>query len=157
MLTRRTSSTRREPDRRVQSHATMSALSARHYPRDRVVVVDLAPLHHSLRRRNGRDDHWEVSVNEAFWVLSTVILGIAAGGFAQAWLFARAEVARLQRGSGESGDAAALRRLESAVETVAVEVERIAEHQRYAARLLAGRDAPPTHGEARVTPGRHVP
>jgi len=81
-------------------------------------------------------------VNEAFWVLTTVVFGIAAGGFAQAWLFARAEVARLKRNRGITGDAAALLRIESAVDAMALDVERVAEHQRYAGRLLAERDVP---------------
>ena len=81
-------------------------------------------------------------MNEAFWVLTTVVFGIAAGGFAQAWLFARAEVARLKANPGITGDASALLRIESAVEAVAIEVERVSEHQRHAARVLAECDMP---------------
>ena len=81
-------------------------------------------------------------MNEAFWVLTTVVFGIAAGGFAQAWLFTRAEVARLKLDRGITGDAAAILRIEDAVNAVALEVERVSEHQRYAARLLVERDVP---------------
>ena len=81
-------------------------------------------------------------MKEEFWILTTVVCGIAAGGFAQAWLFARAEIGRIKRETGEASYAAALRRLESAVEVVAVEVERIAEHQRHAARIMADGQSP---------------
>ena len=76
-------------------------------------------------------------MNESFWVLTTVVFGIATGCLAQAWLTARAEVARRRQAAGSPDSTAALRRVESMVEGIAVELERVAEHQRFATRLLA--------------------
>ena len=76
-------------------------------------------------------------MNESFWVLTTVVFGIATGCLTQAWLTARAEVARLRQAAGSPDSTAALQRVESTVEAIAVELERVAEHQRFATRLLS--------------------
>ena len=62
-------------------------------------------------------------MNEAFWILTTVVFGIATGCLTQAWLTARAEVARLRGTAGSLDSAAALRRVESTVEAMALELE----------------------------------
>ena len=76
-------------------------------------------------------------MNEAFWVLTTVVFGIATGCLAQAWLAARAELARLRGTAGPADSAAALQRVENTVEAMALELERMAEHKRFATQLLA--------------------
>jgi hypothetical protein len=66
-------------------------------------------------------------------------------GLAVAWHGARREVRLLvelmreTRASARGLDAADVARLERAVETIAVEVERVSEGQRYVTRLLADR------------------
>ena len=88
-------------------------------------------------------------MNEAFWVLTTVVFGIGTGCFAQAWLAARAEVRRLRGPGGPTESAAALHRIEHAVEAIALEVERVAEHQRFVARLgQPSGDTPLREGDA---------
>ena len=85
-------------------------------------------------------------MNEAFWMLTTVVFGIATGCLTQAWLTARAEVARLRQNGSALDSAASLQRVETAVEAIAIELERVAEHQRFASQLLAkpATPAPPT-------------
>ena len=73
---------------------------------------------------------------ESFWILTTVVFGIATGCLAQAGLAARAEVAWLPRTVGVPDSAAALQRVESSVEAMAIELERVAEHQRFATQML---------------------
>lgn len=75
-------------------------------------------------------------MNEAFWMLTTVVFGITTGCLTQAWLAARAEVARLRHTAGAPDFAAALQRVENTVEAMALELERVAEHQRFATQLL---------------------
>lgn len=82
------------------------------------------------------------AMNEAFWVLTTVVFGIATGCLTQAWFTARAEVARLQRTSGSPDLFATLERIESTVEAMALEVERVAEYQRFATPLIAKQVSP---------------
>lgn len=84
-------------------------------------------------------------------MLTTVVFGIGTGCFAQAWLAARAEVRRLEGRGGPAGSAAALQRLEHAVEAIAVEIERVAEHQRYLLRPGQVDGAEPSEGAAAVT------
>lgn len=96
-------------------------------------------------------------MNEAFWVLTTVVFGIGTGCFAQAWLAARAEVRRLQGPAGPTGSTAALQRIEHAVEAIALEVERVAEHQRFVTRLgQTSADAPSDRGGAPMPSARHL-
>ena len=96
-------------------------------------------------------------MNEAFWVLTTVVFGIGTGCFAQAWLAARAEVRRLQGTAAPTGSTAALHRIEHAVEAIALEVERVAEHQRFMARLAeTSGDAPSERGQASIPGSRHM-
>ena len=70
---------------------------------------------------------------------------------------ARAIARRIERGITGSGhglpnDAGArLERMEQAIDAIAVEVERIAEGQRYTSKLLAGR-ADPARPTMRITP-----
>ena len=78
-------------------------------------------------------------MNEAFWVVTTVVFGISTGCLAQAWHAARAEVDRLQQDTGSADATATLRRVESTVDAIALEVERVAEHQRLSSRILAER------------------
>ena len=81
-------------------------------------------------------------MNEAFWMLTTVVFGIATGCLTQAWLAARAEVARLRGTAGLPDAVAALQRVESTVEAMALELERVAEHQRFATQRLAKHATP---------------
>lgn len=97
------------------------------------------------------------NMNEAFWMLTTVIFGIGTGCFAQAWLAARAEVRRLQGPGGPTGSTAALHRIEHAVDAIALEVERVAEHQRFVARLAQTSGDAPSEGSGAPMPSpRHL-
>ena len=78
-----------------------------------------------------------------------LMLGLAAFGLAGAWLLGRArgrEEASREALTGAPGADARLARLEQAIDAVAVEVERIAESQRFTAKVLAERGV----GEPRV-------
>ena len=70
-----------------------------------------------------------------------VVLGGAAFGFAALWLRAREKLIRYEHsGSHHSAsDSERLERMERAIESVAIEVERLGESDRFAAQLLAGR------------------
>ena len=87
------------------------------------------------------DEYYLVSVGNI--VIGT--LAVTTVGFAVAWLRAReralrAELAR-QRLAQDPNER--LDRLQQAVETIAVEVERISEGQRFTTRLLAERGQAP--------------
>ena len=85
-------------------------------------------------------------------------------GLGVAWWGARAELRHLRELTralaerpGRGRGAADARSLEEAVEAVAVDVERLAEGQRFVARLLAERGAPQPPGASRAQPPAPFP
>jgi hypothetical protein len=84
-----------------------------------------------------------VTRNELIAYLATIVtLGVTVGTIGKAWL-ARGVARARQRDAASAGDAERLTRIEQAVEAVAIEVERISEGQRFAAKLLSARAHPP--------------
>jgi len=85
-------------------------------------------------------------------IMAIAIVPITAIG----WPLARAAAKRMER--GESGPripvdvSARLERMEQAIDSIAVEVERISEGQRFTTKLLAERTAPPP-GSGGTPPG----
>jgi hypothetical protein len=87
-------------------------------------------------------------------------LGVVAISFAVAWVRTRARLNRAQQRSQAdalaSGDTR-FDRLEQAVESIAIEVERISEGQRFTAKLLSERaTAMDAHRLAPADPGRVI-
>ena len=84
-----------------------------------------------------------------------VVLGAAAIWFATLWLKTRERLIRLEHGGmGRPGDdRELLERMERSIESVAIEVERLGESDRFAAQLLAARVVGPAEVKA---PGGRV-
>ena len=82
-------------------------------------------------------------------IAALIVSGIVVSTIAQAWFKARAR---------KSGDDIGTRleqrldRMERAIESVAVEVERVAEAHRFTAKLLAERNEPARQPERAITP-----
>lgn len=74
-------------------------------------------------------------------ILATGVFAASTLGFAIAWIRARERAIRAEQRAAPPMDAcdARLDRLEHAIETIAVEVERMSEGQRFVSRLLAER------------------
>ncbi len=64
----------------------------------------------------------------------------------------RVKMAQLRKPLADADADQRLARIEAAIETVAIEVERISEAQRFSARLAAGRPAEPLPIERPITP-----
>lgn len=98
-------------------------------------------------------------VSDVVFSLLIIASGVfAAGtlGFGIAWVRARERAIRAERGLAQAlpGDSR-FERLEHAVDTIAVEVERISEGQRFLTRVLAERADPqgiPAQSASVVTP-----
>ena len=76
-------------------------------------------------------------------IMAISIVPITAIG----WPLARAYARRMERGAAERipGEVTArLERMEQAIDSIAVEVERISEGQRFTTKLLSERTAPPS-------------
>jgi hypothetical protein len=73
--------------------------------------------------------------------LVAVVLGGAALGFATLWLRAREKLIRHEHAGFHHGanDSERLERMERAIDSIAIEVERLGESDRFAAQLLAAR------------------
>ena len=78
-----------------------------------------------------------------FLVIAAGTLAIAAGGFAIAWVRTREQLIRRDQGASLSmpNEGDRLDRIERAVESIAIEVERLGESDRFATQLLAKRTA----------------
>ena len=88
-------------------------------------------------------------------ILATGVLGASTLGFAIAWIRARERAIRAeQRAAPPPASDARFDHLEHAIEAMAVEVERMAEGQRFVSRLLAERSA--QEREAAARPARVV-
>jgi hypothetical protein len=76
-----------------------------------------------------------------FLVIAAGTLAITAGGFAIAWVRTREQLFRRDHGAAlsASGDEVRLDRIERAVESIAIEIERLGESDRFATQLLAQR------------------
>ena len=73
-------------------------------------------------------------------IVATIGLGASTIGFAVAWIRARERALRAEQRSAPAPTAdARFDRLEQAVETIAVEVERMSEGQRFVSKLLVER------------------
>jgi hypothetical protein len=73
-------------------------------------------------------------------VVTSGVLAVSTVGFAVAWLRARERAIRAEPHVGQPRDGdARMERLEHAMESMAVEVERMAEGQQFVSRLLARR------------------
>lgn len=100
-------------------------------------------------------------MNSTAWMTLAFFGGLASICWSAAyawgrWLDHRRDESRALRTGDPAADAARLARIEAMVEDLAVELERVGEAQRYAARLLAERlPAPP--GAARALPGEQPP
>lgn len=81
----------------------------------------------------------------------------AVGAWLGARVAARAAVRAIEQAPRSGLEAEQLRRLAADVEVIGVEVERIAEAQRFAAKLLAERRDYPTALPERRAPGMHTP
>jgi hypothetical protein len=90
---------------------------------------------------------WVSDVVFSALVVATGVFGVGTIGFAVAWVRARERAIRAeQRTAPEPGGDARFDRLEQAVDAIAIEVERMAEGQRFVSRLLTERAA--EEGEA---------
>jgi hypothetical protein len=88
-------------------------------------------------------------------ILACAVLGVAAVGFAVSWIRARERAIRAEHERRILGDIQSRRfdRLDQAVDAMALEVERIAEIERFAVQALG--DAPrklPRESESRGAP-----
>jgi hypothetical protein len=98
-------------------------------------------------------------------VLATAGLTASTIGFAVAWVRARERAIRAEQRTtqaldtgGGGGSDARFDRLEQAVESMALEVERMTEGQRFLSKLLAERSEHPGHvGQERESPVRIPP
>jgi hypothetical protein len=90
------------------------------------------------------------------WISGTLL--VSTVGFAIAWVRARERALRVREDSAPARDAAALKAegLERSVDSIAVEVERISEGQRFLARLLAERHEPGARSVADVSAQRVI-
>lgn len=84
-------------------------------------------------------------------IAGLIVSGIVIGLMAQAWVKIR--TSRNSWGEATPGIEKRLERMEQAIESVAVEVERISEAQRFTAKLLADRaEQAPRQPERVITP-----
>lgn len=85
---------------------------------------------------------WVSDVVFSALVIASGVFAASTLGFAVAWVRARERAIRAeQRMAPAPGGDARFDRLEQAVETIAVEIERMSEGQRFVSRLLAERSA----------------
>jgi hypothetical protein len=91
-----------------------------------------------------------------FFMLTTCTLLATTIGFAVAWVRARERLlrSRIEQPAPVELEPSRVDQLTTAVDTIAVELERVAEGQRFVTKLLAERVAPPAHrpGERSITP-----
>ena len=80
------------------------------------------------------------------FMTSSAGLLVTTVGFAIAWIRARERLMRLRTEQRRPGDVtlANAERLEQALSSVAVEVERIGEHQRFLTKMLAEQESQPS-------------
>jgi hypothetical protein len=83
----------------------------------------------------------------------SIIAFCVCGAFATwAIIEGKVRLAQLKKPLGDADAQHRLARIEAAVESIAIEVERISEAQRFSARLAAGRSAEPLQIERPITP-----
>jgi hypothetical protein len=91
-----------------------------------------------------------------FFMMATGILLTTTIVFAVAWVRARERAlrARIEQSPSAAVGDTRLDQLTMAVDTIAIELERVAEGQRFVTKLLADRvaPAPPRVGERSITP-----
>ena len=93
---------------------------------------------------------WVSDVVFSALIVASGVLAASTIGFAVAWIRARERAIRAeQRAAPPPGEDARFDHLERAVETIAVEVERMSEGQRFVSRLLAERQGAEREAVAR--------
>ena len=80
----------------------------------------------------------EVVIALGFFVAAAVSIKVVASTFLQHWEN-KLKYTSAMRGGGDPELAARMERIEQALDSIAVEVERISENQRYTTKLLAER------------------
>jgi len=77
---------------------------------------------------------------EEFFAALGVFATPLAVAFSVAFFMTRGELKRLREERRESRSVDRMDRVEQAVDAIAIQVERLTEHQQFAARLLSGRE-----------------
>ena len=91
-------------------------------------------------------DEEEVVVAVSFFIAAAVSIKIIASAFLKHWENKLKYGSAAQGGLREGELSARMERIEQALDSIAVEVERISENQRYTTRLLAEREGVPARG-----------
>jgi hypothetical protein len=92
-------------------------------------------------------DEEEVVVAVSFFIAAAVSIKIIASAFLKHWENKLKYGSSMSQGGLRDGELSArMERIEQALDSIAVEVERISENQRYTPKLLAEREGVPARG-----------